>query len=432
MNRAFLWPAVLLAVVSLAASTPAQPPPSSAGGPNVAPIAVQLVLAAPAPAADMQEDVEIMRRLLDGAFAEVYGVSAHHPLTPGIRYYPLIGPALLSAGGRNVSVESVNPIALHTEGVYLKDYGVVYTVTLPPTGFDVLPASQPSAGGNNPPDKWDLIKKEIHGETPTPEPQAAPAHKPLSEVILKTLADNGKHFGALADNERISVVVTFRGAANCANCHQNGWDPNKLGEPVFLNAYSQDGPSLHYHDTPDTSNPGTAGSTPSAQTAGTTTPAWLTDARNAIMLGDLHLKQGKTKEAIDAYGKEANTLIQAIENKKISEPGLNQRDVPVLLTLVDLCNRLAAARVQIGDDTAAKTTLARSAEFAALAEKLTAGAAGTAVTQQTEAATAGQALPAKLIVTASKKQLDDVGSGKLTFEAFCKAATVESVGPSKK
>ena len=29
----------------------------------------------------------------------------------------------------------------------------------------------------------------------------------------------------------------------------------------------------------------------------------MTDARNAILLGDLHLKQGKTKEAIEAYKK---------------------------------------------------------------------------------------------------------------------------------
>jgi hypothetical protein len=38
-------------------------------------------------------------------------------------------------------------------------------------------------------------------------------------------------------------------------------------------------------------------------------------------------------------------------------------------------------------------------------------------------------LPSKLIVTASKKLLDEVGSGKTSFEAFCKAATVESVKP---
>ncbi len=39
------------------------------------------------------------------------------------------------------------------------------------------------------------------------------------------------------------------------------------------------------------------------------------------------------------------------------------------------------------------------------------------------------ALPAKLVVTASKKQLLDVASGKMNFDMFCQAATVEYVNP---
>ena len=33
------------------------------------------------------------------------------------------------------------------------------------------------------------------------------------------------------------------------------------------------------------------------------TPAWMTDVRNAVLLGDLHQKQGKTQDAIEAYQK---------------------------------------------------------------------------------------------------------------------------------
>ena len=50
---------------------------------------------------------------------------------------------------------------------------------------------------------------------PEPEGKAVSGHQPLSEVILKVLAENGRHFTALADGERISVAVTFHGAANC-------------------------------------------------------------------------------------------------------------------------------------------------------------------------------------------------------------------------
>src|SRR5262249_2913107 len=41
-------------------------------------------------------------------------------------------------------------------------------------------------------------------------------------------------------------------------------------------------------------------------------------------------------------------------------------------------------------------------------------------------------LPAKLIVSASKKLLDQVGSGKMSFEEFKKAATVQFLDFSEK
>ena len=87
----------------------------------------------------------------------------------------MIGPAQLE-DGRLVLGQHIDSAAPHTEGVYLKDYGVVYTVTLPPTGFDPLPASKPGSGSKTPPDDWDRIRKELRGETPAPEGKAVPGH----------------------------------------------------------------------------------------------------------------------------------------------------------------------------------------------------------------------------------------------------------------
>ncbi len=224
MNRAFLWPAALLGLAAFAAPALAQFPGRFSGGAAGGAAGQgfgdfdQEGKPASALASNMQEDIEIMRRLLDGAFAEAYGP------TPPIHYYPLIGPAQLSDDGRltlakHMDSAAPHTAAPHTEGVYLKDYGVVYTVTLPPTGFDSLPRNDPGTSGKAPPDDWDRIRKEIHGEAPAPETKNVPAHPPLSSVILKVLADNGKHFDSLGDGERISVAVTFRGTANCANCH---------------------------------------------------------------------------------------------------------------------------------------------------------------------------------------------------------------------
>ncbi len=150
MNRALLWPAALLALAAFAAPALAQYIPT--GQPLTPPAGqpsgigfVQEVKTADAPAADMQEEIEIMRRLLDGAFAEAYGFSVHLPPTSPIRNYPMIGPAQLSDDGRLTFAHHVDATATHTEGVYLKDYGVVYTVTLPLPPFSVLPG--PSSGG---------------------------------------------------------------------------------------------------------------------------------------------------------------------------------------------------------------------------------------------------------------------------------------------
>ncbi len=55
--------------------------------------------------------------------------------------------------------------------------------------------------------------------------------------------------------------------------------------------------------------------------------------------------------------------------------------------------------------------------------------AATPTNDPATAKAAPPALPSKLMVTASKKLLDEVGSDKMTFEAFTKAATAEIIRP---
>ncbi len=147
----------------------------------------------------------------------------------------------------------------------------------------------------------------------------------------------------------------------------------------------------------------------------------MTDARNAILLGDLHLKQGKTKEAIEAYQKAFQQMGQSVTTSSSKED-----QVAGLLTAVDVCNKLAAAYVQAGNSgNEAAAMLKKASELAKKAEGLTGGA----VTANPTPASPAGALPPKLVVTVSKKQLDNIGSDKMTFEMFCQAATVEYVNP---
>lgn len=228
MNFFRHWPAALLSLAALGAAATAQEPPRPAETP-----------AKTATGTDMREDVEILRRLLDQALLKAYGLpdgkaDGVHSYGP-IRYYPMIGQAQLSADGTRLSLVNGVSAPPDIEGVYLKDYGAVYTATLPSPTFGPVAGVKANAGGQVPLDPWERTRKELRGETPEPEGKAVSGHQPLSEVILKVLAENGRHFTALSDGERISVAVTFRGAANCANCHQSStWQNLPPGSYPYL------------------------------------------------------------------------------------------------------------------------------------------------------------------------------------------------------
>ena len=224
MNPFRQWPAALLSLTALGAAATAQEPTTPAAVETPAVGSGALPGTKPAPA-DMREDVEILRRLLDQALLKAYGLPAGktdgvHSYGP-VRFYPLIGQAQLSDDATRPSAVNGDHAAPNIEGVYLKDYGAVYTATLPSPTFDPVAGSKVDAGGKAPLDPWERTRKELRGETPEPEGKAVSGHQPLSEVILKVLAENGRHFTALADGDRITVAVTFRGAANLHNCHQS-------------------------------------------------------------------------------------------------------------------------------------------------------------------------------------------------------------------
>jgi tetratricopeptide (TPR) repeat protein len=410
MNRIRLWPAALLGLAAACPALPAQ----SAGAPQASPAIppgpglTKELDAAAGPATDMQENVEILRRLLDKAFAETYGFNSHKwGQQPPLFSTTNLDQTQAQAGQawRNVAAHE----APRTEGVYLKGYGVVYTATLPYPGFDPVAGTSANPTDKAPPSDWDRVRKELHGETAGQQTRTVPGHKPLADVILKVLADNGQHFSGLGDGERITTAVTFRGAASCNNCHENPWK-GQTGQQLPIEFYQ-------LNNVP-TETPGAAAPTHGA-------PSYVTDARNAALLGDLHMKQGKPQEAIQAYQKAADQLTQMIAHQEKTEIGLTQNDVPALLTAIDLCNKLADAYVQSGQQDAGSGMLKKAGDLAKQAQKLT----GAPVPTNPPPALA--TLPGKLVVSATKKQLDDVGSGKMTFEEFRKAATVDYVKPSE-
>lgn len=266
---------------------------------------------------------------------------------------------------------------LSVEGVYLDGYGAVFTATMDAVPRDPRPKADGDKAAAAMTD-WERMQKALRGE-PVEKPATTAKEPPLGDVLLKVLADNGKHFTALKDDERLTVAVTFRGTGHSMPLVTSGQSA--------LNAVSIYGQA--------------ASTEPKEDRAGTMTN-----------LGDLHLKQGQPDRAAEAYLK----ALAAVEaSAKESPDGKEERD-RVQSALLKLAQAyVAAGKLDEARETMDKAKAARDK--------------GTASTKPITKPAA--ALPARLTVSATRRQLDDVGSGKITFDEFRKQATVEYVAAAK-
>jgi tetratricopeptide (TPR) repeat protein len=374
--------------VALAASSPvaAQPPP-------------------PAARTGMYEDVETLRQILAQKlhpYAVVHAPNVNTLMYPDSnaqffqshltgQFYQSNLPNQLGAGSMNPYAQFPNSIGYSAnavsvasttflEGNYLKGQGVVYTVTLAPPGRD--PRPQPAAAPPKPVSDWDRTRRELRGDPPPPSTAKPPTREPsVADVILKALAENGHHFGNLGDGESLTVIVTFR-------------DP-----------YHPPGARRQHSGTEPAARP------PENKAAAPSS------ARDYELLGDLHLKQGKPDEAIKAYLK-----------------GTEQK--PDAKQLADLHAKLASAYQVLagGDAKNHDAAMLRALEFLRLHqadENRMRDLSNTQFALQALAQAGAAApkpavrLPAKLVVTAPKRALEQVGSGQLSFVEFQKAVTVE-------
>ena len=408
----------LLLVAGLATAQPGAPPKPDPGihrGQSDDP-------PAPGARAQMYEDVEILRRLLNSkllseyppakALAEAqgpgvpYGVRLlqQHGFTPqayqlqpesGLIWNNLLQPynQLQSSNNPNGAqwyfpvsndytwtVPNQGPArVLDTEGTYLKSQGVVYTLTLPPPARNPKePSSKPAPPSVS---DWDRIRGELHNEKPRSEAEeerkGQPRKEPsLAEIILKVLADNGRYFLQLGDDESLTVIVTFRG---------DDPPPAKKADPEKPKRRQNQKPNQ-----PPSEEDKGKGATPQGSSS---------NAHDYELLAELHLKQGKYEEAEKA-------LRQALELK------------PDAKQMAGLYRKLAEMYLGVGRDAEARQAIDKAMELAK------AGQSGSPEPAK-QPKPAHSPLPAKLIVSAPKKLLGQVGSGKITFEEFQKAATVD-------
>jgi hypothetical protein len=300
---------------------------------------------------------------------------------------------------------------ISVEGSYLDGYGAVLTVMLAAHArHDPSPQAPTPAPAQL--SDWERTRRQLQGETVPTQPTAAPKEQPLGEVLLHLLADNGKHFAHLRDDERLTVAVVFRGSA--AGRVSSSTSNNTATGSGTVNTLTGTASST-------TTTGGTFGSTTSSSIAQT--------ARDLELLGDLHLKQGQHAQAIDTYAKAADAareewtrqfgrLLEANRQPTVADQQQRPEALKGMRRFMELQTKLAQAQTAAGKLDEARQTLEK------LQQVQNAMTQAEAATPNPATKPAGPNLPAKLTVSATKKQLDLVGAGKMTFEDFRKEAKV--------
>jgi hypothetical protein len=413
---------------------------------------VERKLAKARAAARTEEHIEILRRLLDRQLAESADLATTSPdqcpaignrnIDLGYSYnsptHSFLRPTEGGDGGvriwdsgdkrapglgmmRKYDVHRLQPPPL-SEGVSLPGQGVVFTVTLP------TPSRDPMAVAEKPADRpltaWERERRELRGDKPETPKKAEAGSPSVSETILRLLAENGKHFTELSPDEHVTVAVVFRPGRwftnqQCASCHHgtartlfNSW----------LEGSSAPGASSSDPNRP-IPRPMGPPSTPALKKADDTIAAQF---RNDMALGELHVKQGKLAEAVKLYQgliEKCDALLTELGKQPADTSGPERLQVVVIGT--EICSRLAQAHLAMGDRDSALRVLQKGTGYGRNLEGV-----GAAPKTGTEPAPASP-LPAKLVISVSKRILDQAGTGKMSLGDFRKQATITYTGAEK-
>lgn len=379
----------LLLAAALWAPAQSAPPQTSIGVSGVL-----LAGAARAAAADrkpIDEQIEVMRALLlrklNVGAGGVYSwgrdgtSSTNQPaMESGMLAYGSLAANL--SGQRYYGLGRVHSV----EGVYLDGYGVVLNVGMPPQSRDPRPGAEPPKTAPAMSD-WDRMQRQLRGEK-LPD-IAAPVAKepPLGDLVLKLLSQNGKNLKALKDDDKVTIAFTFRSEGPG---DYRSTVSNVTSTPSFT-------PAIRV--VPLQSTPASG-------------PQRGQSARDLELLGELHLKQGQTEQALDAFRRAL-----AVVDKEANESGREDADADkIAKRRAELNAKLAQAFIAAGKFDQAREALERAHD---------AGRKNPPPGKPATAKSSAMALPARLTITASKRMLDQVGSGSMSYDEFRKAATVE-------
>jgi hypothetical protein len=379
----------------------------------------------------MWEDVEIFRRILDRSVAGW----AESSTTAG----QLLSSIAFSPDGKRWAETDIDgtvrltddpsvayttwfwglkgPKRFSVEGNYLKGYGAVFTATVP---WDARnPVAESAKSEPKALSEWDRVRKELRGEKLEPAPTKGHTGTSLADIVINVLADNGRHFSQLGENERVTVAITLRPATSSglsAN-RDSVWRDLRTapgGDGKVLRRDLETG-NLYAPVLTDIANVGELFRVPRDQKQDQDKAA-RTEAANFVHLGDQRLKQERFQEAADAYEKAITAYNKIVEQRK--KPGtLAGQLVDDLAALTIARSKLASVYFSLKRDPEARKLLSQVARDY---ELITGKPA-----PQVPADSAKKVRTGKLIVSAPKRLLDQVGTGKLSPEDFKNQASID-------
>jgi tetratricopeptide (TPR) repeat protein len=250
---------------------------------------------------------------------------------------------------------------------------------------DDKPATKPMSD-------WDRAQAELRGEKPAMQPATGGARPPsVRDIILRVLADNGNHLTRLRDDEKITVVVTFR-------------DGDTFFAPMSTTLGQTANPFQGFMGQNTMTPSGLTAAAQGTQPSGSTKQP--SSGHDYEMLGDLHLKQGQYQAAAETFKK----AIGAYESELKAD-----RPADYQMALSKLLARQAQAQIALGHNDQASELLNQAK---------TAGAKYTARAPETNAPSKPR-VPTKLIISATRRQLAALAGGQMNFDEFRRAASVE-------
>ncbi|HZU38804.1 MAG TPA: hypothetical protein VFA18_22945 [Gemmataceae bacterium] len=274
------------------------------------------------------------------------------------------------------------------QGVYLPGYGVVFTLSLPPGSARATStvASEPA----KPVSEWDQVRRQVRGEKPAATHKPAPHQPTTADIILKVLAANGHHFSQLAPNEKITVVVTFEPIQEASTLQP------------WLNLYTAPAQAAPAQPGKKTEHPKKKPHIEMTFANRTSPNEGGKSVHEYELLAKLQIEQGKDKEAIQAL-------------RKAADASTNPRHAAELY--------LKIASLYLSAENDEKQARAMTNKATAFLQQVL------AETRPAKNVAPRPAVPqvSKLIITASRKQLREVGSGALDFEGFRKAVPLQTV-----